>query len=48
MKYIDYKRKIEFGKKEYNTIDKFCKKLVLFGLHLAGMNHQLNLLKNIK
>ena len=27
MKYIDYKRKIEFGKKEYNTIDKFCKKV---------------------
>ena len=27
MKYIDYKRKIEFGKKEYDVIDKFCKKL---------------------
>ncbi len=27
MRYIDYKRKIEFGKKEYNTIDKFCKKV---------------------
>ena len=27
MKYIDYKRKIEFGKKEYDLIDKFCKKI---------------------
>lgn len=26
LKYIDYKKKIEFGKKEYNEIDKFCKK----------------------
>ena len=27
MRYIDYKKKIEFGKKEYNIIDKHCKKL---------------------
>ena len=27
MKYIDYKMKIEFGKKEYDIIDKFCKKI---------------------
>ena len=27
MKYIDYKNKIEFGKKEYDIIDKFCKKI---------------------
>lgn len=27
MKYIDYKKKIEFGKKEYDIIDKFCKKI---------------------
>ncbi len=27
MKYIDYKKKIEFGKKEYDIIDKYCKKL---------------------
>ena len=26
MKYIDYKKKIEFGKKEYDLINKFCKK----------------------
>ena len=26
LKYIDYKKKIEFGKKEYDEIDKFCKK----------------------
>jgi len=27
MKYIDYKKKIEFGKKEYDLINKFCKKI---------------------
>jgi N-acetylneuraminate synthase len=27
MKYIDYKKKIEFGKKEYDIINKHCKKL---------------------
>jgi len=27
MKYIDYKKKIEFGKKEYDIIDKFSKKI---------------------
>jgi N-acetylneuraminate synthase len=27
MKYIDYKKKIEFGKREYDIIDKFCKKI---------------------
>tara|TARA_B100000767_G_C19731249_1_gene521778 strand:- start:783 stop:1640 length:858 start_codon:yes stop_codon:yes gene_type:complete len=27
MKYIDYKKKIEFGKKEYDIINKFCKKI---------------------
>jgi len=27
MKYIEYKRKIEFGKKEYDEIDKYCSKL---------------------
>ena len=27
MKYIDYKHKIEFGKKEYDEIDAYCKKL---------------------
>ena len=27
MKYIDYKKKIEFEKKEYDLIDKFCKKI---------------------
>ncbi len=27
IKYIDYKKKIEFGKKEYDVIDKFCKKI---------------------
>jgi len=27
MKYIEYKKKIEFGKKEYDIIDKFCKKI---------------------
>ena len=27
IKYIEYKKKIEFGKKEYDLIDKFCKKL---------------------
>lgn len=25
--YLDYKKKIEFGKKEYDIIDKFCKKI---------------------
>jgi len=25
MKYIDYKRRLEFGKKEYDYIDKYCK-----------------------
>ena len=27
IKYIDYKKKIEFGKKEYDVIDKFCKRI---------------------
>ena len=27
MTYLKYKKKIEFGKKEYDVIDKFCKKL---------------------
>ena len=27
MKYIDYRHKVEFGKDEYNQIDKFCKNL---------------------
>ena len=27
MTYLEYKKKIEFGKKEYDVIDKFCKKL---------------------
>lgn len=27
IKYIDYKEKIEFGKKEYDIINKFCKKI---------------------
>lgn len=27
MKYIDYKKKIEFEKKEYDIIDKYCKKI---------------------
>jgi len=27
IKYIEYKKKIEFGKKEYDLIDKFCKKM---------------------
>ena len=27
--YMDYRRKVEFGKKEYKTIDKLCKKLDL-------------------
>lgn len=27
IKYIEYKKKIEFGKKEYELIDKFCKKI---------------------
>ncbi len=27
MTYLDYKKKIEFGKKEFNQIDKYCKKM---------------------
>jgi N-acetylneuraminate synthase len=27
MKYIDYKKKIEFGRKEYDSIDKYCKRI---------------------
>ena len=27
MTYLEYKKKIEFGKKEYDAIDKFCKKI---------------------
>ena len=26
MKYIDYKKRIEFGKKEFDIINKYCKK----------------------
>ena len=25
--YLDYKKKIEFGLKEFNEIDKYCKKI---------------------
>ena len=30
MTYLDYKKKIEFGNKEFNEIDKLCKKKKIF------------------
>ena len=41
MTYLDYKHKIEFGKLEYDEIDKYCKEKVLAGLHLCGIVIQL-------
>ena len=33
----DLKRALEFGKKEYDIIDNYCKKKKFYGQHLAGM-----------
>ena len=37
MTYLDYKKKIEFGKKEFDEINKYCKKKKSNGLPLLGM-----------
>ena len=39
MKYIDYKKKIEFGKKEYDIIDKFCKKINILWTGSISMHY---------
>ena len=35
--YLDYKKKIEFGTREFNAINKYCKQKKLFGLRLHGI-----------
>ena len=35
--YIDYKKKMEFGMKEFKIIDTYCKKKRYIGLHLRGI-----------
>jgi len=35
--YLKYKKKIEFNKKEYDQIDKYCKKKRLIGLQVFGI-----------
>ena len=37
MTYIDYKYKVEFGKKEYDEIDDYCKRKTLAGLQVFGI-----------
>ena len=36
MSYLDYKKKIEFGSKEFNEINKYCKKKNIECLHQLG------------
>ena len=35
--YLEYKKKIEFGEKEYKIIDKYCKKKKYYGLPHHGI-----------
>ena len=37
MTYLEYKKKIEFGKKEFDEINKYCKKKKFIGLLLLGI-----------
>ena len=41
MTYLEYKYKVEFGKEEYDEIDRYCKEKVLVGSHLYGIKIQL-------
>ena len=34
--YLEYKKKIEFGKKEFDEINKFCKKINIYWLQVMG------------
>ena len=36
MTYLEYKKKIEFGENEFQTINEFSKKLIYHGSHLLG------------
>ena len=46
--YIDYKKKIEFGQKEYKEIDKYCKKLKIIWFASAWDIESLKFLKKFK
>lgn len=37
MTYLEYKKKIEFGKKQFDEIDKYCKKKIFYGLLALGI-----------
>ena len=37
MTYLDYKKKIEFGRKEFDEINRYCKKKKLSGFPQPGM-----------
>ena len=37
MTYLDYKKKIEFGRSEFDAIDNYCKKKKLSGSHQHGI-----------
>ena len=48
MTYLDYKKKIEFGKKEFNEIDRYCKRKKFLGLPQLGMSRSVDFLKRYK
>ena len=37
LSYLDYKKKIEFGYREFTVINKYCKKKKLIGSHQLGI-----------
>jgi N-acetylneuraminate synthase len=48
IKYLDYKKKLEFGVKEYIAIDKYCKKLKIEWFASPWDINSLNFLKRFK
>ena len=48
MTYLDYKYKIEFGKKEFDQIDKYCKKVKIDWFSSAWDIPSLNFLRTYK
>ena len=48
IKYIEYKKKIEFGKKEYELIDKFCKKINILWTASCWDKESVNFIEKFK
>ena len=48
MTYLDYKKKIEFGKKEFNEIDRYCKRKKIFWFASAWDVESVDFLKRYK